>query len=101
MNIDDFVKLMLTLSFSFAIIGISYALIRIVLKASDIVEELKKPVQNIGELSDLTLEDYKSIRGIIRTVANLADGINGFLEGPLKIVNKFKKAQNKNEDSQL
>jgi len=91
MSVDDIVKLLLAGSFSFAIIGISYALIRFVQKATLIMEDVRLPIQNVGSLSDMALEDYQSIRGLIKTVANLASGLNGYLEDPMKIIKSFSK----------
>ena len=86
MNVDDIVKLLLAISVAFAIIGISYALIRFILKLTDTVEDVRKPIQNIGQLSDLALEDYKSIRGVIATVAKISKGLNTLFEDRLKII---------------
>jgi len=83
---DDIVKLLLSGSFSFAIIGISYALIRFIFSCTAIVQEVKKPVSNIGLLSDLALEDYKNIRGIVKSISKIANGVSSYVENPLLLV---------------
>ena len=99
--VDDIVKLLLAGSFSFAIIGISYAVIRFVLKVTDIAQDLRRPVQNVGELSDLALEDYKSIRGIIATIAGLVSKVNETIKNPLELFNKFSKFTKRKTESSL
>jgi len=83
MLVDDIVKLLLAGSFSFSIIGISYALIKFILSTVDIVKEVKRPVANIGELSDLALEDYRNIREIIKTLTRVVKSVNGYLDNPM------------------
>lgn len=101
MSVDDIVKLLLAGSFSFAVIGISYALMRLIQKGTEVVEDVRKPIQNVGELSDLALEDYKNIRGIIGTITKIANRVNGYLEDPMKLIKNSFGMLNRNRDNEL
>jgi len=101
MSVDDIVKLLLAGSFTFAIVGISYALIKFILSCTSAVEDARKPIQNIGELSDLALEDYRSIRGIVRIASRIVEEVSGYFENPLNLGKKIVSVFNRKGDSEL
>jgi hypothetical protein len=82
MSVDEFVKLVLGLAVAFAIIGIAFQLMRLLGKTVDIVEEVKRPAKNIGDLSDMLVEDYNSVRGIVKDISKFASSIRSFVSGP-------------------
>ncbi len=44
------------------------------------LEDVRKPVQNVSELTDLTLEDYKSIRTTVKTALTFKDTFSHLLK---------------------
>jgi hypothetical protein len=72
MNTDDFVKIILAVSVSFAIVGLAFVLMRFISKLSEVVDDIRRPVKNIAELSDLTLNDYKDARSFIKSVFDIS-----------------------------
>ncbi len=89
MSVDEAVKLILAISFAFAIVGIAYSLIKLILKVSDVVEDTRKPVQNIGNLSDMLLEDYDRVRGVIDIVEDVGIALKNLFSDPVNIVSKL------------
>ncbi len=71
MDINQVIQLVLAVSVSFAVVAISLQIAILVGSLSGMVKDARKPVQNVGELSDLALEDYKTIRRAIYSVKNL------------------------------
>lgn len=55
------------------------------------LEDVRKPVQNVSELTDLTLDDYKTIRTTVKTALNFKDSIG-------KVSSIFKRFKNDDED---
>lgn len=87
MNIDEIVRLMLGSSLSFAIVAIGCALTRFILSGSSVIQDSRKSVQNIGDLSTALVQDYNNIRGIISRVAKLSSDVTAYIENPMKIFN--------------
>lgn len=65
MDVDNIVKVLLAGSCAFALVGISYALIKFINKLTSTVEDARKPIQNVSEVTDMALGDYKSVRGVV------------------------------------
>lgn len=70
MDTNQVIQLILAVSVSFAIVAISLQVAILVGNFAGIIKDARKPVQNVGELSDLTLEDYKTIRRAIYSIKN-------------------------------
>lgn len=95
MSVDEAVKLILAISFAFAVIGIAYSLIKLILKVTDVVEDARKPVQNVGSLSDMLLEDYDRVRGVIDIIEDVGLAIKNIFSDPVNILSKIFKSKNK------
>jgi hypothetical protein len=67
-NVDDFVKVVLALSCSFALVGIAYAIIKTLNKVTETIEDARKPIQNIGEVSEMAVDDYKGVRSMVTNI---------------------------------
>jgi len=89
MSVDDFVKIILAVSVAFAIAGISFQIMRLLDKMTDLLKEASNPVKNISTLSDYLLEDYNEIRKVLRSTLN-AIGSAGELFSSLKALSLFK-----------
>jgi hypothetical protein len=63
-SVDDIVKLLLAVSVAFAIVIIAYQISKLISETRGLVHDTRKPVNNVGEASDLLLDDYKSVRRI-------------------------------------
>lgn len=77
-NTDDFVKIILAVAVAFAIVGLAFALMRFISKLTGILDEVKRPVKNIGDLSDLTLADYVQARTFVRSAFDMSNVIKHF-----------------------
>lgn len=85
MTVDDFLKIVIVVGVTFSIVGISWQIMRLVSKLADTVQDTRRVVQNVGEVSDLAVEDYRSVRGIIKSVGN----IGATFDGVTKLMNRF------------
>lgn len=77
-SVDDFVKIVLALSCAFALIGISYALVRVLNKLTSTIEDVRRPIQNIGEVTDMAVTDYKGVRGMVSNIFGLTPMFKSF-----------------------
>lgn len=93
MNIDDVIKLLLGLAVAFSLAGISFQIMRIISKATDMMQDLRKAVQNISTASDMMVEDYsearKAIKGVIALLNNLNESVVEPITGLFKMFDKF------------
>jgi hypothetical protein len=90
-NVDDFVKVVLALSCSFALVGIAYAIIKTLNKVTDTIEDARKPIQNIGEVSEMAVDDYKGVRSLVTNVF-------GFTSVIKNLTSKFNSGSSKEEE---
>ncbi len=80
-NADDFVKIILAVSCSLALVGIAFAIVRLLNKVTATIEDARKPIQNIGEVSDLALDDYKHVRGFVSNSLGVFSFIKNLTSG--------------------
>ncbi len=83
-NVDDFVKIVLTVSCAIALVGIAIAIMRLLNKVTVTIEDARKPIQNIGEVSDMALNDYKEVRGFVSDSLGVFSFIRGLTGGGKK-----------------
>lgn len=80
MTVDETVKLMLAIGFTFSLAGISFSIMMLIGKFTAILQDLRKVLQNTGVVSDLILEDYNKIRsaitGIFGGMGDLIQGVS-------------------------
>lgn len=88
MSIDDFLKIVLILSISFAIAGIAYQIMRLLNKLTEVTDKLKKPIDNVTQVTGYALEDYTSVRGVVYGIAHFVKG---------KFLGKFFKTSEKDD----
>lgn len=81
-SIDDLLKLILVMSIAFAIVGISYELMKLIHKVVQILEDLRHPINNASELTDYVLEDYLDARNLVREGASGLASAKKFLDNP-------------------
>jgi hypothetical protein len=74
--VDDIVKLLLALAVTFSLAGISFQIMRLISKATDMMQDLRKAVQNISTASDMMVEDYSDARKAIKGMIGLMNNIN-------------------------
>ncbi len=82
MTVDDFVKIILVLSVAIAIVGIALQLMRVLGGVADNLQDLRKAVQNVGKITDMAVEDYGKLRGLVTTLADLGDKLKN-IAGPV------------------
>jgi hypothetical protein len=85
MTVDELLKIVVVVGVTFSIVGISWQIMRLISKLADTVQDTRRVVQNVGEVSDLAVEDYKSVRGIVKSVGN----IGAAFEGITKLMGRF------------
>lgn len=85
MNVDDFVKIVLVLGFTFSMVGISFQIMRLIGKFTASLQDLRKTFQNVSTASDMAVEDYGKIRVVLNSVLGAVDNIQNVLS-PLKNV---------------
>jgi len=98
MNIDDFVKILLALSISFAIVAVAFQFARLLGKFSKIVEDARKPLKNVTEVTDLALEDYKNVRKAVYSVKNVVSSGKEMFNFVKKLKKGRKQSQSTDED---
>jgi hypothetical protein len=89
MTVDDFLKIILILAIVFAIAGISFQIMRLLSKFTDILEDSRHSIANVNKLSDMALEDYEIIRNIIRDLSQSIESVKEFAKNPMKLVSDF------------
>lgn len=98
-NIDDLLKIVLVFSVAFAIAGIAFQLMRLISKISSTIEELRQPIKNINELSDLSLEDYKNIRSYAYSVGSILENLSSLFSA-FNLIGKIKPRKGKEKRSE-
>lgn len=83
MNIDDLVKLILTIAVSISLVLIAFGLFKLLKNLAEGINDLRYSVKNVNEISDMTLEDYKAVRTKISSVY-------GGVEKSIESINIFK-----------
>ncbi|MEP7103894.1 MAG: hypothetical protein ABI721_04265 [Candidatus Dojkabacteria bacterium] len=61
---------------------------RLINKVTAMLEDVRKPVQNVSELTDLTLSDYKAVRSTVKSALTFKDSAQ----------NLFSRLTNRGED---
>ncbi|MBL8015452.1 MAG: hypothetical protein JNK26_04685 [Candidatus Doudnabacteria bacterium] len=95
MNVDDFVKILLAVSVAFAIVGIAFQIMRLIGKTADSVQDFRKTIQNVSSASDLMLEDYKKVRGLLTDVLDIISTFRQNILTPAKALLGFVKIPKK------
>src|SRR5688572_23002505 len=85
MNVDDFVKVVLVLGFTFSMVGISFQIMRLIGKFTASLQDLRKTFQNVSTVSDMAVEDYSKLRGLLNGILGAFDNIQNVLS-PLSVV---------------
>lgn len=99
MSVDEVTKLIFILSISLGILGISFQLARILGKTADIIGDLRRSVQNIGNLSDKFVDDYAYVSDAIKGVAGFVIHFNKNILDPLKnVIGIFSRFRRDEED---
>lgn len=65
MSTDDIVKVIIAISIAFSMVILSISVARMFFKVGDLVDDVSKPVKELGELSDELVSDYKSVKGFL------------------------------------
>ncbi len=88
MVVDDIIKLLLAISVSISLVGISWQIARLIGKVADSLQDLRKALQNISTATDLFLEDYNDVRKVLRKVLNIFDNL-GTIAAPFAKFSSF------------
>ncbi len=100
MDADSAVKLILAFSVGASLLLISFQIARILGNTADIIKELRKVAKNLGEASDMVLEDYAQLRIVIRSMTDIFSGISSLL-GPFAALMKFFSSRKKTSEEEI
>ena len=78
LTVDDIVKLVLTLSVCFCLVGISWQIIRMLGQLIESVKEGNLVIRDGRDLLEKFVEDYDYFAGLIKSIL---ESINGFARG--------------------
>ncbi len=95
LSIDDLLKVVLIFAVAFAIVGISYELMKLIGKLTQVLEDLRHPINNASELTDYALEDYVDARSVVRKGLSDLSSFKGIIENPVMIGSIFFKVISK------
>ena len=98
-SVDDFLKIILVISIAFAIVGIAFQIMRLLSKATSIMEEPKKPITNISTLSDYLIEDYSDVRKYIKSAGSVITGA-GEIVSSINFFKFFKRKKKEKKSSE-
>lgn len=102
MSVDDFIKIMLATGFTFSLVGISFQIMRLIGKFTASIQDLRKTFQNVSTVSDLVVEDYRRVRGVLLSIVDVVDNLQKNVLSPLKtITNILSLFGRKQEDEEL
>lgn len=98
-TIGDLTKLILYVSISISIVGVSYQIMRLISALVGNVNDLRITVKNIGVITSELVEDQKLIKSGIQRVLKIIDKVNRLVEhfsskiiGPINEISKGLKA---------
>src|SRR5262245_32039793 len=89
MSIDEVAKLIFIISISFAILMVGFQLARILGKTADILQDFRKSIRNIGNLSDQLVDDYKVVSAAVKAITDFFMHFNDNVLTPIKNVTGF------------
>jgi hypothetical protein len=85
LTVDDFVKLILVISVSFAIVIVAWQVARLLGAVTANLQDMRKILQNAGQLSDTMLQDYNRLREFVGSIKGVFSGFGVVKE----VVEKF------------
>jgi len=88
MNTDDFTKLLLAIAVSFAIVILAFGLFRILNNLAGSIQDFRRAIKNISNISDLVVEDYSRVREELYSVLK---GVKDFKSSFVDPVRSFTK----------
>lgn len=100
-SVDEIVKLILAISVGFSLLMISFQLARVLSKAADAIQDLRRGLQNFSKASDMVLEDYLQIRKLINLVTGLKSSLWEPLKVLMRILNKEEEESTKQEEKDI
>jgi uncharacterized protein YoxC len=89
MNMDDLAKLILFVSISISIVGISIQLMRMLSGLTDNIKDLRRTVKNVGKLTEGLVEDEKLLRRSMGKISKTVDIISNKIVRPLEVIFSF------------
>jgi hypothetical protein len=95
LNVDDIVKLLLAGSIAFAIVIISFQLMRLIGGLASVVQDMRRAVQNLGKASDMALEDYAKVRRILDSLTSTVTNFRSTILEPLSVLRGYMGRSNK------
>lgn len=90
LTVDDLVKFVLIFSVSFAIVGISVQLIKLIGKLVDVLEDTRHTLRNVNDLSSYALEDYVEARSAVRQALSGLTLLSSLFSNPANLFSKAK-----------
>lgn len=99
MSVDEFTKLILIFAIVFAIVGISWQLMRLIGKLADSVEDMRPTIKNVGKMSDQMVEDYKRISNLINSGVGFVTKLKENISGPGKMIAALLAGMNKSKSA--
>lgn len=78
-----FLKALLMLASVFALVGVSWYLMKLLAKTTDTLEEFRQTNKRVNKLVDSVSQDYEYIRSTIRSLSVTVDKLNKDVLSPI------------------
>lgn len=99
MDVDAIVKLLLAASVAISLLVIAIQIARVLSSVVDLMRDVRRVTNNVGDASDMIMEDYKTVRGLIADLGSVFGGLSAVLAPLTRILNFINRAGNKGESA--
>jgi len=89
MTVDEWTKVILVGAIAFAIVLIAIGIFKILNNLADGIYDLRGAIKNIVKLSDMTLEDYTSVRNSLNEILQSFKDLSKGIFEPFKLFNNI------------
>ncbi|MEI6887315.1 MAG: hypothetical protein WCK31_03725 [bacterium] len=91
MTSDDFSKIFLSIAGTIGIVSISMGILKVLLSASNNLDDLRKTTQNMGRITDNIVEEQKHLDIVLVNIEDISSDIKDMLGFVGKISSMIKK----------
>jgi hypothetical protein len=81
---QEYIRMLLDVSIIFAIVGISWQLIRLLAKATDTMDEFRKTNEKVNVLVERVSYDYEYISSLIKGISATIERVNEEILTPIR-----------------
>lgn len=94
MDINQLIQFILAISVSIAIIAISLQIAVLLGSITGLIKDFRKPVQDVGQVTGLAVEDYKAVRNMIYSFKNAFS----FVKSATSLLERFSKRKGRKQN---